>query len=175
MFAVIVCLAVILCLPVCLRAANPASAGDNAIHVTADRLLTDTQTQTAEFIGSVRVVRGDMTIVSDRLKVLYADSGDRNKEAKPGVESIRRIVAEGNVKITVKEMLATTDRAEWSPGEQTIVLTGKGSRIVSGKNTITGSKITLHQADNRIRVEGDDDERVEAQFFSGEKGLSFDQ
>jgi lipopolysaccharide export system protein LptA len=150
-------------------------AVDNMIRITADRLITDTQSQNAEFIGHVHAIRGNIDILCDSLKIFYTGAPEQGTQSRPGAESIERIVAQGNVKINLDNQTATTQHAEWSPKEQTIILSGPGSKIVSGKNSITGSKITLHQADNRIQVEGGNDGRVEAQFFSNEEGLPLKQ
>ena len=150
-------------------------AGDNMIRITADRLVTDTQSHNAEFIGNVHVLRNDMTIFSDSLKIFYTGSPSQGNQGQPGAESIQSIVAQGNVRIKFDDQTATTQRAEWSPQEQTIILTGPGSQIVSGKNSISGSKITVHQGDNRIRVEGGSNGRVEAQIFSDENELPLKQ
>jgi len=155
--------------------ASEVPAGDNRIHITADRLVTDTQSQNAEFIGNVRVLRNDMTIFSDSLKIFYTGTSSQGNQGQPGAESIQRIVAQGNVRINFDDRTATTQRAEWSPQEQTIVLSGPGSQIVSGKNSIKGSKITVHQRDNRIQVEGGSHERVEAEIFSDESELPLKQ
>ncbi len=40
--------------------ASEVPAGDNMIRITADRLVTDTQSHNAEFIGNVHVLRNDM-------------------------------------------------------------------------------------------------------------------
>lgn len=175
------CCAVLLALMVCPR--NPCSAeniaaqpsedtpGDNMIRVTADRLVTDTQSQNAEFIGNVHAIRDTMTIFCDSLKIFYTGAPAQDTQEQLGAESIQRIVADGNVNIHFDNQTATTQRAEWSTKEQTIVLSGPGSKIVSGKNSISGSKITLHQGDNRIQVEGGNEGRVEAQFYSNEQGV----
>lgn len=152
-----------------------AADGDKMIRVTADRLVTNTESQNAEFIGNVHATRDNMTIRCDSLKIFYTDASVQDAQSQPGEGSIRRIVAEGNVKINLDNQTATTQRADWSPQDQTIVLSGPGSKIVSGKNSITGSKITLHQENNRIQVEGGSDGRVEAQFFSNEQGLPLQQ
>jgi lipopolysaccharide export system protein LptA len=145
------------------------------IRVTADRLVTDTQSRNAEFIGRVRAIRGNMTIVCDSLKIFYTGAPAQATKGQPGAESIKSIVANGNVQIDFDNQTATTQQAEWLTQEQTIVLSGPGSKIVSGKNSISGSKITLHQGDNRIQVEGGNNGRVEAQFYSDEEGLPLKQ
>lgn len=154
-----------------IKAAEKSPAGDSMIRVTADRLVTDTQSQNAEFIGNVHAVRGDMTIFCDSLKIFYRDNAGQDPMNRPGEGSIQRIVADGNVKINLDDQTATTQQAEWLPQEQTIVMSGAGSKISSGKNSITGSKIILHQGENRIRVEGGSNGRVEAQIFSDEQGV----
>jgi len=148
-----------------------AADGEKMIQVTADRLVTDSASQNAEFIGNVHATRDNMTIRCDSLKIFYTDASAQGAQSQPGEGSIQRIVADGNVKIDFDNQTATTQRADWSPQDQTIVLSGPGSKIVSGKNSITGSKITLHQESNRIQVEGGSDGRVEALFFSSEQGL----
>lgn len=150
-------------------------AEDNMIRVTADQLVADTQSQNAEFIGHVHAIRGNMTILCDSLKIFYKDAPAQDTQKQPGSDAIQRIVADGNVNIQFDNQTATTQRAEWSTAEQTIVLSGPGSKIVSGKNSITGSKITLHQGDNRVKVEGGSEGRVEAQFFSNEQGIPLKQ
>ena len=49
------------------------------------------------------------------------------------------------------------------------VLTGPQTKVSSGKNFITGDKITVHRNDNRMSVVGNPNQRVEAVFYSGEK------
>jgi lipopolysaccharide export system protein LptA len=152
-----------------------AADGEKMIRVTADRLVTNSESQNAEFIGNVYAIRENMTIRCDSLKIFYTDASVQGAQSQPGEGSIRRIVADGNVEINFDNQTATTQRADWSPQDQTIVLSGPGSKIVSGKNSITGAKITLHQENNRIQVESGSDGRVEAQFYSNEQGLPLQQ
>lgn len=181
MLSCLVLLAIMMCSPLPCFAENlPAQTSggpvdDNMIRVTADRLVADTQSQNAEFIGNVHAIRGNMTILCDSLKIFYRDAPAQDSQKQPGADAIQRIVADGNVNIQFDDQTATTQRAVWSTAEQTIVLSGPGSKIVSGKNSISGSKITLHQGDNRVKVEGGSDGRVEAQFFSDEQGLPLKQ
>ena len=50
-------------------------------------------------------------------------------------------------------------------------MSGNGSKIVSGDNSISGEKITIDRVTGRINVESGDKKRVEAVLYSGEKGL----
>jgi lipopolysaccharide export system protein LptA len=54
----------------------------------------------------------------------------------------------------------------------TIVLSDKNSTVISGKNSISGSKITLYRKQQRIKVEGSAQDRIKAIFYS--KGESLD-
>ena len=47
-----------------------------------------------------------------------------------------------------------------------LVLEGENSRVQSGKNILTGSKITIYRKDEEIKVEGSPQKRVKAVFYS---------
>ena len=143
--------------------------GDEKIQITADQLLSSSRDNYAEFIGNVEVHRGAFVIKSDRLRIYYKNLKGRSNNPDMGEESIEKIIALGHVKIWSDDRVAETDRAEWSVTEGIIVLSGDNSRVTSGKNFIAGSKITLYQADGRIKVEGHDGQRVKATFYQGKK------
>ena len=162
-------------------AVGPTNAQDTAtgdqigspetpIHIKADQLITDTQQNTAEFSGNVRATQGDTVITADMLTVHYR-SGTQT-DAAAGMDAIVRIVAEGKVQIVSDQQTAYTQHAEYIAEKRVIVLTGPGSKIVSGKNTISGQKITLHRDDGRVQVVGSTDAPVEALFYSNETGLA---
>jgi len=66
------------------------------------------------------------------------------------------------------DKVATTTSAEYRTDTQVLVLLGTGSKITSAKNSITGSKITFYRTDERVIVEGQEDKRVEAEFYPQE-------
>ena len=143
---------------------------DNPIRITADKLITDTQNKTAEFIGNVLTSQGDTTITSDRLKVYYREGSET--EGTAGMDAIVRIVAEGTVKMVLEDQIAYTEHAEYIADKRIVVLTGPNSKIVSGNNSISGQKITLYRDDGRIHVAGTTEKPVEAFFYSDENGLA---
>lgn len=146
------------------------SASDSPIRITADKLITDTQKKTAEFIGHVLASQGDTTIASDRLKVYYREGSET--EDTTGMDAIVRIVAEGTVKMVLEDQIAHTEHAEYIADERIVILTGPNSKIVSGNNSISGQKITLYRDDGRIHVAGTTERPVEAFFYSNENGLA---
>jgi lipopolysaccharide export system protein LptA len=143
------------------------------IHITSDRLESQPKSNLVEFIGNVRVRQGNTTISSDRLKIYYQGGMDgkrstkgKTKGKKGGQESIKKIVAQGNVIIKIDDRIAVADRAQYSPGTGEIILTGKNAKISEGANFVSGEKITFNRNSNRITVQRSGNKRVEAVFFS---------
>jgi lipopolysaccharide export system protein LptA len=141
------------------------------IHITADKLVTDNKTRIAEFIGNVRVTQGDTIITSDGLLIYNKKGTDQKKDIDMTEGSIEKIVANGHVKITFGDKIATAQKAEYFTDSGILVLSGPDSKVISGNDSISGSKITLHRPDGRIEVEGSKGKRVEAVVYSGEKAI----
>ena len=142
---------------------------DEQIQIVADKLITNSVEKFAEFVGDVRASQGNLVINSERLRIYYRDDPDRNKNQIGGQESIKRIVASGNVQVSFEEYRAETDQVEYDPDTQVLVFTGENSTMTSGKNILTGSKISVDRKDGQIKVEGVPHQRVKAVFYSKEK------
>ena len=152
------------------RPASPKDAGEKKIHITADRMIAEGNSSNAEFIGNVRITQEKTVITADRIKVFYnKDSGTKDKSK--GEDSIKEIIATGNVKIWFDDKIAESSQAVYTAETRILVLTGSISRITSGSNSISGSKITFFRNDGRINVEGSGSNRVEAFFESDGKSL----
>ncbi len=150
-------------------ASDPAnSTSSEKIHITADRMVVDNLARTAEFSGNVRAVQGTFVITSQSLKLYYRTADSTGSVVSENSDSIEKIVAHGKVKILLDDKVATTATAEYRADTRVLVLLGAGSRITSAKNSITGSKITFYRTDERVIVEGQEDKRVEAEFFPEE-------
>lgn len=151
---------------------KPRSKSDpppEKIHITADRLEVDNEARHAEFIGRVVAIQGNTKIESDRLKIYYKQNVKKDKEAQTTQDQIEKIVARGNVKIVLDDRVAYTDQAVYMAATGVFVLTGPQTKVVSGKNYISGEKITVYRNDNRMSVVGNPNQRVEAVFYSQEK------
>jgi len=140
-------------------------------HITADKLLVDSEAKFAEFIGAVRLTRGSTVITADRLKIFFKGGVDNTEKVSATRESINKIIAKGNVRIKLDDGVATTEQAEFISETSTYILSGENSKVISGDNSISGSKITLYRTDGRITVEGSSKNRVEAMIYSGKKGV----
>lgn len=143
--------------------AVPGLSADKPIEITADELVADNRKRTAEFIGNVKAVQGDVVIQSERLQIVYSDTGGDSEKGLEG--KIDTIAAAGDVTIRFGTRVATTDKAEYRSSEGVLVLSGEGSRVVEGDNSITGSRITLYRESDRITVEGGEEGRVKVIFF----------
>jgi lipopolysaccharide export system protein LptA len=142
---------------------------DEQIQILADKLITNDAEKLAEFVGDVRASQGNFVITSERLRIYYRDDPDRNKDQTASQESIKRIVANGNVQISSEKYEAKTDQAEYDLDTQVIVLSGENSTVTSGKNILTGSKITVYRKNGQITVERSPQKRVKAVFYPKEK------
>ena len=144
---------------------------EKKIHITADRLIAEGNSNNAEFIGNVRAVQETTVITSNKLKIFYKKDSSGIENNSKGGESIKEIIATGNVKILFDDKIAETEQAVYTAETRILVLNGLNSKITSGKNTISGSKITFFRDDGRINVEGSGNNRVEAFFESDGKSL----
>ncbi len=150
-------------------ARTPTENPDQKIRITADRLVANTKTGRAEFLGNVRAAQGSTVITSDRLEVRY----DQTAKSGTGAESettIESIISTGNVVIHFDDKIATTDKAVYQSRTGVFTLTGTGTRVTSGDNAITGEKITVDRKNDRMTVESGDTSRVNAVIFTGKKG-----
>jgi lipopolysaccharide export system protein LptA len=142
---------------------------DEQIQIVADKLITNHAEKYAEFIGDVRASQGNFTITSEHLRIYYKDNLDNLKNQTGSQELIERIVASGHVKISTDKYVAESEQAEYDLDDAVLILKGENSTIQSGKNFITGSKITVHREDGQIIVERSAEKRVKAMFYSKEK------
>ena len=132
------------------------------VKITSDKLVAQSLSNYLEFSGNVRVTQGDTSITSKRLKVFY----ENTKEGNWGQDSIKKIIAFENVKIKHQDKTAQTQQAEYITKKQLIILTGENTKIYSGKNIITGAKITINLKNNNISIERGKENQVEAVFYN---------
>jgi len=143
---------------------------DQPILITADELISNNEEKFADFIGNVKATQADFVITSDQLRIYYqGELLNTEKKSDNNDEMLKKIVAEGNVKIVSSQYTAESDKVEYDTSSMTITMTGENSKVISGKNSISGTKIILYRNDGRIKVLGGKKKRVEATFFSGGK------
>ena len=140
------------------------------IKISADNLTVDNQAKFAEFSGNVKALQGANNIRSDTLRVYYkGDLEDKKKQAS-GQDVIEKAVASGNVKITFDDKVVISDEAVYIHGKQMIILSGPNTKFISGNNSISGEKITIHIETGQVSIKGTKKNRVEAVIYPGDKG-----
>lgn len=146
-----------------------ANQTDEQIQIVADKLITNNAEKFAEFVGDVRASQGNLVITSERLRIYYKDNPDRNEDQTGSQELIKRVVASGNVVVSSEKYKAETDRVEYDLDTRVLVLIGENSTVTSGKNILTGSKITVNRKNGQIKVESSPQKQVKAVFYPKEK------
>jgi lipopolysaccharide export system protein LptA len=155
-----------------LAQSDAAVKGSNEkIVIVSDKLVSNNKEQFAEFTGHVKATQGTTEITADRLKIYYANQGDKQGGFAPGEESIQKIVASGKVTIKMDEREARSEKAVYETANGILILTGAGSRVASGDNYVAGEKITLYRNEDRMTVESAAKQRVEAVFYPGKRGI----
>jgi len=140
------------------------------IEIVADRMVTNNTERWAEFTGAVKATQGKSTMTSDALRIYYEGDLMNPPKGKSTQESIQKIVATGRVHIVTEKYVADAERAEHDLATDIMTLTGANSTVVSGKNTLTGSKIVLNRSTGNAEVESSGSGRVKAVFHQEPKG-----
>jgi lipopolysaccharide export system protein LptA len=147
------------------KAADPEA---KKIHITADRLISNTADNQAEFTGNVKARQGETEIHADSLKILFSDKSAPGNTSP--AQSLEKLVAVGNVEIKFDNRLAVARQAVYITAQRMLVLSGEAS-VTSGDNTIAGETITFYRDDGRFTVEGGSKGRVKAVILPEDSGL----
>jgi len=132
------------------------------IRITADKLVDLVDAGEIEFTGNVRATRNESVITSDRLKIIYDPATVKNANPAGRMGSMKKIIATGHVKIETDNIVAETERAEYSIKSEVLVLQGENSSVTQDGHSITAAKFTLYRAEGKIAVESNAKERVKA-------------
>jgi lipopolysaccharide export system protein LptA len=128
------------------------------VSVTADTLKYDDTRRWAQYERDV-VMKGEMgTLRAPFLDIYLVD------KPKPGQSRIDHALAHGGVTIVQPQRRASSDRAEYFPREDKVILTGNHPTILDEeKGTSTGRELTFFIRDDRILVVGDPQSRATSQ------------
>ena len=135
---------------------------NNRIRITAEKLIAEVDAAEIEFVGNVKATQTDAVITSDRLKIIYDPDAVKDKTGDNKKVAIQKIIANGHVKIVTDNIIAETDRAEYTVKSKVLVLLGEQSRVTQGGHSITGTKFTLHRSEGELIVESNGENRVKA-------------
>ena len=149
---------------------SDAQTDNEQIHLKADKIIADLEKREMDLLGHVRVTQQKTTVTADKMKVYYRDS-DSQKTEKSIQGAISKIIANGNVTIEMDKIVAVTDEATYIKDSEMLTLTGANSRLSSGPNSITGSKIIFFRTENKLIVEGSTQNPVKAVIYAGKVNL----
>lgn len=130
------------------------------LNITSEKMIALKNESMVEFIGNVKATQRDSVLTADSIKVYFDEGSDPLKSRG----SIKKIVASGHVVYVSEGRKAYADQAVYNASDQTLILTGKSTRLVTGNSFVAGKKITLFRADDRVVVESDGKKRVSARF-----------
>lgn len=147
-------------------AAKPVS---DRIAMESDKAVMNRAERIVELEGNVKVSQGETVVTSNLLRLFLKEGATLEPSQKNGENAIEKVIAIGNVIFKLDIGIAYADRAEYETSTKLLVLTGKEPKFVSGKNTITGSKITVNRESGMVTFEGGGKSRVEAVIYSKEK------
>jgi lipopolysaccharide export system protein LptA len=161
---------VLTCIVLILRANTVYSQTQNKVvtaplYIISDKMVAQKDASVVEFIGNVKATIEDSIIFADSIKIYVAgDSTDKSSSAR---SNVKKIIATGNVRYTAGKQKAFADKAVFTTHDEILVLTGKSPKLITGSNFVTGKKITLLRNQDKVIVESDGTQRVEA-FFNPE-------
>jgi LPS export ABC transporter protein LptC len=147
---------------------EPAAASE-PIRITSERLVTDSKENSAEFSGHVQATQGNTVITAQRLKIFYQSNGAGNQQVA-GAESLRKIIATGDVEIKFDNRVAVTQEAVYITDE------APGPDRTEFENHQRQGLCHRQQITFPIRWPGSGGERAGqsggSRHFPGEKGLN---
>lgn len=142
----------------CFFLASPLSlyAGDEPIHIEANRMSSTERTNSVVFTGQVDARQGDVRIRSDEMTVYYT-LNDQDQAAgndgKPVTQQVDKLVCTGNVEITRGEWLGTSKKMTYLSRERQVILTGN-AKAWQNRNMVSGEKIVYYLDEGRSEVSG---------------------
>jgi lipopolysaccharide export system protein LptA len=115
---------------------------EEPIYVTSDKVEYLDKKKEGEFTGNVRAVQGKLTLTSEKLKVLFDETGQK----------INQIIATGSVRVTREDLIVISENAVFFNEEQKMVLTGR-PQVTTKDNKFSGEKITIFLKEDRIIID----------------------
>lgn len=117
------------------------------VQITSKKMVVNNQEKVMTFEGEVKVIKGDLTMTSNRVKVYF-----KNRSSSLNRQEISLIEAEGNVHLTRGNREAKAEKAEYRQEEETVILTGSPEGW-DNQYKVSGSKMTIFLKEDRSIVE----------------------
>ncbi|MDQ7032692.1 MAG: lipopolysaccharide transport periplasmic protein LptA [Desulfonauticus sp.] len=142
------------------------------IQVNSDKMVYTQDKNVVVFLGNVYVKQGKLNLWADKITVFFATQKIKNQDivTAGGNKDIKKIVAEGKVKIVKEDKEARCGLAIYWPETKKIVLE-KNPILKQKENEIQGEKIVFYLDNNSLEIFGNNTRRVQAIFFEQGKGI----
>lgn len=139
----------------------PLKIENASLHVISDKMIAQRESSMVEFIGNVKATRLDSIVYADSIQVFFHDNNSKKNDSQ---NNVKQIISIGNVKYTAGDRKAFADKAVYTAQDEILILTGETAKLMTGSSFVTGKKITLYRLEDKVLVESDGTNRVEAMF-----------
>lgn len=154
----------------------PGGNSKEPVAIEADKLDYFDKDQKAIYSGNVIAKQGDSTLFCSVLSIFLDKSGAQSPSAtneapasSPAENSqIKRMEADGPVKITQKDQIGTGDHATYDKAENKLYLLGHVT-LMQGKNITTGEKLVYDMTTGQAVILGG---RVKGVFVPGQNSAA---
>lgn len=138
-----------------LLAAVFCPAKEPPIEIAADKMTAVDKTQSVIFSGNVDAKQGDVRIRSDKMTIFYMEDTAKKASAgnKKNAQQVKKIVCEGDVEVTSKEWLGTSETMHYFAKENLVQLLGN-AKAYQGQNMVQGERIDYHLDSGKSEVFG---------------------
>ncbi|WP_136636214.1 lipopolysaccharide transport periplasmic protein LptA [Pseudooceanicola onchidii] len=113
------------------------------VEVESDELKVSEADGTAEFLGNVVIVQGDMRLAAPRVLVVYDEDGER----------ISKMQATGGVTLVSGEDAAEAQQADYDIDAGNVVMQGD-VLLVQGQSTLSGQRMVVNLTSGTAQMEG---------------------
>ncbi|MBC7637681.1 MAG: hypothetical protein H7251_19015 [Acetobacteraceae bacterium] len=110
------------------------------------------QEKTAPVTGDARAVRGNVTVLADKLVAHYRKKAVNPSEAATGGNEIYRLEAHGHVRIVTATDEAVGDAAVYDIDQAVLVMTGTGLRLTTPQQVLTARDSLEYWSEKRMAV-----------------------
>ncbi len=110
------------------------------------------QEKTATVTGDARAVRGNVTVLADKLVAHYRKKVGNTGEAATGGNEIYRLEAHGHVRIVTATDEAVGDAAVYDIDQAVLVMTGTALRLTTPQQVLTARDSLEYWSEKRMAV-----------------------
>jgi len=128
------------------------SASRQPIQIEADKMTAMSKSKFVTFSGNVDARQGDIRIRSDEMTVHYLQDEDGANGSKEA-QQVEKIVCTGNVEVTSKEWLGTSDTMHYISRDNVVQLIGN-AKAFKGQNMVEGQRIHYYLDTGKSEVLG---------------------